>query len=120
MLSLPVEMITVLRPFSTSFRDARLGIRQSSARWCRPSARSADRTSALRVVGVSQERHFTNYYRVLNRDYSSSRALSRGLLGLLGHAFVPPAHRWGRHRRDARAVAWGRDRGRRDLSGTGP
>jgi len=78
----------------TSFRDARLGIHQSSARWCRPSARSADRTSALRVVGVSQERHFTNYYRVLNRDYSSSRALSRILLGLLGHAFVPPAHRW--------------------------
>jgi hypothetical protein len=95
MLSLPVEMITVLRPFAPAF-----GMRVwESAKVLlvgavlAPGRRTV--TSALRVVGVSQERHFTNYYRVLNRDYWSCRALSRILLGLLGHAFAPPAHRWG-------------------------
>jgi DDE superfamily endonuclease len=46
--------------------------------------------SALRVAGLDQTPHFTNYHRVLNRDRWSARWLSRRLLGLLIAAFVPP------------------------------
>jgi hypothetical protein len=37
----------------------------------------------LRVMGLSDERHFINYYRVLNRDCWSSLQASKILLGLL-------------------------------------
>jgi hypothetical protein len=40
-------------------------------------------TAALRVLGLSQEAHFTNYHRVLNRAVWSPRLASRILLGLL-------------------------------------
>jgi hypothetical protein len=45
--------------------------------------------SILRVMGLSQERQFQNYHRVLNRAHWSSRTLSRILLRLLLRAFVP-------------------------------
>src|SRR5215510_12203974 len=41
-------------------------------------------------MGLSQERQFQNYHRVLNRATWSSRRLSRVLLSLLVRAFVPP------------------------------
>jgi hypothetical protein len=40
-------------------------------------------TSALRIMGLSDEKHFINYHRVLSRATWSSFALSRVLLGLL-------------------------------------
>jgi len=46
-------------------------------------------TGALRVMGLHNESQFQNYHRVLNRATWSSRALSRILLRLLIHAFVP-------------------------------
>jgi hypothetical protein len=46
-------------------------------------------TSVLRVMGLSQERHFQNYHRVLSRAVWSSLAASRILLGLLVRAFAP-------------------------------
>jgi hypothetical protein len=46
-------------------------------------------TSALRVMGLSRERHFQTYHRVLNRACWSSLAASRLLLGLLVRAFAP-------------------------------
>ncbi len=46
-------------------------------------------TSLLRIVGLSRERRFVNYHRVLNRAVWSSRAASRLLLGLLIAAFAP-------------------------------
>jgi DDE superfamily endonuclease len=45
-------------------------------------------TSALRAVGLIDERHFTTYHRVLNRAVWSPLQLSRILLGLLIDAFV--------------------------------
>jgi hypothetical protein len=45
--------------------------------------------SALRVTGIDQRPHFTNYHRVLNRNIWSARWLSRRLFGLLVDAFVP-------------------------------
>jgi DDE superfamily endonuclease len=45
--------------------------------------------AALRVIGLDQEPHFTNYHRVLNRNQWSSRWLARCLLRLLIATFVP-------------------------------
>ncbi len=46
-------------------------------------------TSLLRIMGLSQERRFVNYHRLLNRAGWSSRASSRLLLGLLLDTFAP-------------------------------
>ena len=46
-------------------------------------------TSILRIMGLRQERRFTNYHRVLNRAAWCPRAASRILLGLLVAAFAP-------------------------------
>jgi hypothetical protein len=45
--------------------------------------------SALRAVGLGEERRFCRYHRVLSRAVWSSREASRVLLGLLVEAFVP-------------------------------
>ncbi len=47
-------------------------------------------TAALRVMGLSGERRFTNYHRVLNRAVWSGRQASRILLGLIVLLLVPP------------------------------
>ena len=46
-------------------------------------------TSCLRILGLSQERHFVNYHRVLSRARWSGREASRLLLGLLVARLVP-------------------------------
>src|ERR671912_1683936 len=46
-------------------------------------------TSLLRIAGLSRERRFTNYHRVLNRAAWNARAAARLLLGLLVAAFAP-------------------------------
>lgn len=45
--------------------------------------------AALRVIGLDQDPHFTNYHRVLNRNRWSSRCISLCLLRLLVNTFVP-------------------------------
>src|SRR4051794_29021881 len=46
-------------------------------------------TSCLRIIGLSQERRFVNYHRVLSRARWSGRAASRLLYGLLVRRFAP-------------------------------
>jgi hypothetical protein len=46
-------------------------------------------TAILRIMGLSQDRHFQTYHRVLNRAVWSSLAASRILLLLLVRAFAP-------------------------------
>src|SRR3990170_8943679 len=46
-------------------------------------------SSALRSMGLDQEKRFHRYHRVLSRASWSSREVSRVLLGLLVEAFVP-------------------------------
>ena len=46
-------------------------------------------TAVLRIMGLSDERHFQTYHRVLNRAAWSSWALSRTLLLLVVQTFVP-------------------------------
>jgi hypothetical protein len=45
--------------------------------------------SALRVVGLEEERQFCRYHRVLNRAAWSGKEAARVLLGLLVEALVP-------------------------------
>lgn len=45
-------------------------------------------TAILRIMGLSSEKHFQNFHRVLNRAVWSSREASRVLLGLLVAAFA--------------------------------
>ena len=45
--------------------------------------------SALRAMGLDQEKRFHRYHRVLSRAMWSSREVARVLLGLLVEAFVP-------------------------------
>jgi hypothetical protein len=46
-------------------------------------------TAVLRVMGLSQERQFQKYHRVLNRAQWSSLAVARLLLEMVVHTFVP-------------------------------
>jgi hypothetical protein len=46
-------------------------------------------TAALRIVGLSHERHFQTYHRVLNRAVWSCWAVSRVLLQVLVRTFAP-------------------------------
>ena len=47
-------------------------------------------TAALRMVGLADDKHFTNYHRVLNRDHWSPMLLSKILLGLIIQVFLAP------------------------------
>ncbi len=88
MLTLPSEYLTLIATFAPVF----------SARVWRhvqvlvvggilaPGKRTV--TSVLRVMGLSQNKHFQNYHRVLNRAAWSSLELSRLLLKLLVTTFV--------------------------------
>src|SRR2546430_11723211 len=87
---LPDAIIPVLAPFAPLF---------SPRVWCHaqflllvamlsPGARTI--TTALRLMGLSAERRFTNDHRVLNRATWSARQGSRILLGLLITLLVPP------------------------------
>src|SRR6266849_3156836 len=89
MLTLPKKIIHVLRHFEEVFSER-------VWEWAKVLLIGAilapgERTVAaiLRVMGLSTERHFQNYHRVLNRAKWSSRALSRILLVLLVSVFVP-------------------------------
>jgi hypothetical protein len=82
-------MIRVLRPFEAVFSER-------VWEWVKvlvvgtilaPGQRTV--TAALRVMGLSGERQFQNYHRVLNRATWSSRDLSRRMLLLLVRTFVP-------------------------------
>ena len=90
MRNLPSQIIHVLRQFELLFSERTWD-------WVKilivgailaPGKRTV--TACLRVMGLSEERQFQAYHRVLNRAKWSSRKLSRVLLGLLLQAFVPP------------------------------
>ena len=89
MLTLPTRIIHVVRHFETALSER-------VWEWAKVLLIGAilapgERTVAaiLRVMGCSDEKHFQNYHRVLNRAKWSSRELSRRLLVLLVRLFVP-------------------------------
>ncbi len=87
MRTLPAEIIAVLASFAPVF--SRPVFTHVQVLVCgailAPGKRTV--TSALRMIGLSQEKHFQSYHRVLNRAEWSSRKASRILLDLLVRAF---------------------------------
>ena len=89
MRTLPTTMIRALVPFAPLFSKRvwqRLLVLLAGALLA-PSRRTV--SSALRTMGLDQEKRFHRYHRVLSRAVWSSRKVSRILLGLLVEAFVP-------------------------------
>jgi hypothetical protein len=89
MRTLPETMIRLLAPFAPLFSErvwehVRLLL---AGAILAPGKRTV--ASALRAVGLEDERRFCRYHRVLNRAVWSSREASRVLLGLLVEAFAP-------------------------------
>ena len=88
MLVLPAEMIQVLRPFAQAFSER-------TWEWVQllvvgailaPGRRTV--TAILRVMGLSEERQFQRYHRVLNRVKWSGLLISRILVLLLVATFL--------------------------------
>ena len=87
---LPEAILLVLAPFAPLFSQ-RVWLHAQLlllGAMLAPGARTV--TAALRAMGLSSERHFTNDHRVLNRATWSTRQASRLLLGLLVTNLVPP------------------------------
>src|SRR3712207_5571422 len=89
MHTLPKEMIRVLAPFAPLFskrvwQHVQLLL---AGTILAPSKRTV--ASALRAVGLEDERRFCRYHRVLNCASWSSRGASRVFLGSLVAAFAP-------------------------------
>ena len=88
MITLPPEMMMILTHFAPLFSErvwdwARVLV---AGAILAPGKRTV--TSALRVMGLSEEQQFQNYHRVLNRAKWSALAASRILLGLIVCVFV--------------------------------
>lgn len=90
MRNLPPPMIYVLRHFERLFSERvwEWATMLLVGAILAPGKRTV--TAVLRVMGLSQERQFQNFHRVLNRATWSPRAVSRVLLRLLVTAFVAP------------------------------
>lgn len=89
MLDLPASIITVMRTFEPGFSErvwAWVNVLVVGAILA-PGKRTV--SSALRVMGLSDEAQYQNYHRVLNRAVWSSRCLSERLLRQVMVAFVP-------------------------------
>ncbi len=89
MRTLPITMIRALAPFAPLFSKSvwrHVQVLVAGA-ILTPGRRTV--SSALRAMGLDQERRFHRYHRVLSRAVWSSRQASRILLGLLVEAFVP-------------------------------
>src|SRR5215210_5607249 len=87
--TLPEEMIRALAPFAPLFSKRlwrHVQVLLAGAILA-PGARTV--SSALRAMGLEQEKRFHRYHRVLSRASWSSRKVGRVLLGLLLEAFVP-------------------------------
>jgi hypothetical protein len=90
MLTLPSRFAAVILTFAPVFMQQRTW-RHAELLLIGAILAPGQRTvaSLLRITGLSRERCFVNYHRVLNRAAWSSRAASRLLLGLLLDAFAP-------------------------------
>lgn len=89
MLNLPSHYLNLLLPFAPLFSTAIWPYAQVLliGAILTPGQRTV--TAVLRIMGLSDEKHFQNYHRVLNRAKWSSYLVSRILLGLLVQTFVP-------------------------------
>jgi len=89
MLTLPDEYFTLIAAFAPLFSKRIWPPAQVLLMGAILALGKRTVTSVLRVMGLSDDKHFQNYHRVLNRAVWSSLAASQMLLGLLVVAFVP-------------------------------
>ena len=87
MLTLPEAIIPILQPFSTLFQQRTWVKAQVLLVGAILAPRKQTVTSALRVMGLSDDDGFAKYHHVLNRATWSSLRLSRILLLLLIQRF---------------------------------
>lgn len=89
METLPKEIVRVLRVFEDVFSERIWDWVQVLVVGAILTPGQRTVAAVLRVMGLSTERQYQNYHRVLNRATWSSRELSRRLLLLLVRVFVP-------------------------------
>ena len=82
-VDLPQEIVAALTPFAPLFSDRSWAKAQTLAVGALLATGRRTVASALRILGLAGERHFTNYHRVLNRDAWSCLAAGQVLLGLI-------------------------------------
>src|SRR3989338_11544841 len=89
MLTLPSDYLSLIQLFAPHFSN--LVWQHAQVLLMGAIVARGKRTVAalLRIMGLSAERHFQTYHRVLNRAVWSSWALSRTLLGRLVKALAP-------------------------------
>jgi hypothetical protein len=89
MHTLPTTMIRLLEPFAPLFSKRVFQHVQVlvAGAILAPGRRTV--SSALRAMGLDQQKRFHRYHRVLSRASWSSLEVGRVLLGLLVRAFVP-------------------------------
>ena len=90
MPTLPIEIMIVLQHFAPVVSERIWDWAQVLVAGAILAPHKRTVTSVLRVMGLSGERQFQNYHRVLNRARWSGLEVSRILLGLLVSAFVLP------------------------------
>jgi hypothetical protein len=88
MLSLPDDIMRVLRPFAQAFSERIWDWVQVLVVGAILTPGKRTITAILRVMGLSDEPQFQNYHRVLNRATWSGLRLSQILLGMLVVVFV--------------------------------
>src|SRR6266545_3424883 len=89
MRDLPPAIVPVLRRFESVFSERVWEWAQVLVVGAILAPGKRTVTAVLRVMGLSPERQFQNYHRMLNRAVWSSRAVSRILLLALVRVFVP-------------------------------
>lgn len=82
-MDLPQEIVAILAPFAPLFSDGAWAKAQLLVVGALLVNGRRTVASALRIMGKSGERHFTNYHRLLNRDVWSCLAAGQILLGLI-------------------------------------
>jgi hypothetical protein len=82
-VDLPPEMVAILATFAPLFSPCVWTKAQTLAVGALLATGPRTVCALLRIMGLSQERHFTNYHRVLNRDAWSCLAAGQILLGLI-------------------------------------
>lgn len=88
MITIPPEMMLILAAFAPAFNERIWDLVQILVIGAILAPGKRTVTSALRVMGLSEEKQFQNYHRVLNRAKWSGLVVSRILLGLLVATFV--------------------------------
>src|SRR5436309_1171494 len=87
--ALPPEIVRVLRPFEDVFSERVWDWVQVLVIGANLTPGQRTVAAVRRVMGLSEERQFQNYHRVLNRERWASQELGRCLLLVLVEAFMP-------------------------------